>query len=184
VRPLDHLMARALSGDADYVRAALRDNPGLLGERDMFGSGVAHAAVYGGHPELLDLPEFSGWPADIITAAELGDTAAVGWVLAADPALATALVGATTALHAAAYWGQPAVARLLLGAGAGGADPAATAVSGPHAGQTPADTALSQGHLVMIPTGSPRFCQGDGRDHGKPARGSRRVHHRARTLLW
>jgi len=102
MRPLDHLMARALSGDADYVRAALEDNPGLLGERDMFGSGVAPAAVYGGHPELLELPEFSGWSPDIITAAELGDTAAVGRVLAADPALATAFVGATTALHAAA----------------------------------------------------------------------------------
>jgi hypothetical protein len=38
------------------------------------------------------------------------------------------------------------VTRLLPGAGA---DPAATAVSGPPAGQTPAGTALSQGHLVL-----------------------------------
>jgi hypothetical protein len=79
-------MARALSGDADYVRAALRDNPGLLGERDMFGSGVARAAVHGGHPELLELPKFSGWSPDISTAAELGETAAVGRVLAAGAA--------------------------------------------------------------------------------------------------
>jgi hypothetical protein len=227
--PLDHLMARALCGDADYVRAALRGNPRLLGERDMFGSGVAHAAVYGGHPELLELPEFAAWEPDIVTAAELGDAAAVGRALAADPALATAFTGPATALHAAAYWGQPQVAALLLSAGAAavineptrddflqitplgsatattpgipqpsdreevvlavvrllleygadararrrdgmtplhaaawrghaavaaellraGADPAAAARSGPHAGQTPADTALSQGHLVL-----------------------------------
>lgn len=51
-----------------------------------------------------------------------------------------------TPLHTAAWPGHPAVAAELLGAGA---DPVATAVSGPHAGQTPADTALSQGHLVL-----------------------------------
>ena len=51
-----------------------------------------------------------------------------------------------TPLHAAAWRGLGRVVQELLDAGA---DPAATATSGPHAGQTPADTALAQGHLVL-----------------------------------
>lgn len=51
-----------------------------------------------------------------------------------------------TALHGAAWRGHAAVAQALLDAGA---DPSAAAASGPHAGQTVADTALSQGHLVL-----------------------------------
>jgi hypothetical protein len=38
------------------------------------------------------------------------------------------------------------VAQELLDAGA---DPAITATAGPHYGQAPADTALSQGHLLL-----------------------------------
>jgi ankyrin repeat protein len=51
-----------------------------------------------------------------------------------------------TPLHTAAWRGLPAVVQELLDAGA---DRAMTASSGPHAGQTPADTALGQGHLVL-----------------------------------
>lgn len=58
-----------------------------------------------------------------------------------------------TALHGAAWRGHAAVARALLGAGA---DPAITAASGPHAGQTAADTALGQGHLVLAAELDPR----------------------------
>ena len=118
MRAVDHLIARALGGDADYVRAALDEDPALIGDRNMFGAGIAHAAFYGGHPELLALPALSGRPRDVITAAELGDIAAVRQALAGDPALARAFSGPVTALHAAAYWGQCDVARLLLDAGA------------------------------------------------------------------
>jgi hypothetical protein len=168
----------------------------------MFGAGLVHAGVYGGHPELLELTALAGRAPDLITAAELGDAAAVRQALARDPALARAFPGPGTALRAAAYWGQPGVARLLLEAGrapwsacppamtssrsprsaarwrprrasrspatartwsspswrcCSGTAPRSTpgagtghpAASGPHAGQTAADTALSQGHLVL-----------------------------------
>ncbi len=51
-----------------------------------------------------------------------------------------------TPLHSAAWRGLAQVAQELLDAGA---DPGATATSGAHAGQAPADTALSQGHLIL-----------------------------------
>lgn len=229
MQPIDHLIAAALRGDREYVRARLGADQALLDARNMFGAGVAHAARYGGHPDLLALPEFAGWVPDVVTSAELGDAAAVSRALAADPGAAGRFFGASTALHAAAYWGQHEVAALLLGSGAesvvneptkdaflqitplgaavattpgipqpsddedavvalvrllldrgadvnarrrdgmtalhtaawrglgtlaqvlleAGADPAIAAGSGPHAGQTAADTALSQGHLVL-----------------------------------
>lgn len=51
-----------------------------------------------------------------------------------------------TPLHAGAWRGFDRVVQELLDAGA---DRAATATTGPHVGETPADTALSQGHLVL-----------------------------------
>jgi ankyrin repeat protein len=51
-----------------------------------------------------------------------------------------------TALHSAAWRGLDRVVQELLDAGA---DPAVVATDGPHQGQTPADTALAQGHLVL-----------------------------------
>jgi hypothetical protein len=229
VQPIDHLIAAALTGDRESVRGWLRADPTLLEARNMFGAGVAHAAHYGGHPELFDLPEFAGWAPGVLTSVQLGNTAAVQQALAADPGQAVRFFGTTSALHAAVYWGQYEVAELLLGAGAdaivneptrdtflqitplgaavattpgipqpsdyeavvlalvrlliergadvagrrkdgmtplhgaawrghavvvqalldAGADLAVTATSGPHAGQTAADTALSQGHLVL-----------------------------------
>lgn len=229
VQPVDHAVAAALSGDAQYLTAALAQHPSLLYERNMFGADIAHAAVHGGHPELLELPAFAEWTPGLLTVAGLGDLAAVRQALAADPGQASDFIGSTTALHASVYWGQLEVARLLLESGAdaivnapsrddflqitplgsaiastpgipqpsddetvvlalvrlllehgadvravrkdgltplhaaawrghgavaqllldAGADPAATATAGPHVGQRPADTALSEGHLVL-----------------------------------
>jgi ankyrin repeat protein len=229
MRPIDHVVARALEGDDSYVQTALESDPSLLHDRNMFGAGIAHAAVYSGHLNLLETLARFGWKPDIVVAAELGDVSAVRAALDDDPDLATRFVRTTTALHSAAYWGQRELAQLLLAAGAGavineptrddflhiaplgsavattpgipqpsddedvvltlvrlllengadvnahrkdgmtalhgaawrghatvvqelldaGADLTISATAGPHAGQTAADTALSQGHLVL-----------------------------------
>jgi ankyrin repeat protein len=115
---IDHLVVRALDGDRAYVRAALETDPALVDERNMFGAGIAHAAVYGGHPELLAILASHGWAPDMATSAALGDAAAVRKSLTAQPGLAARFIGTSTALHAAAYWGQLTVVRLLLEAGA------------------------------------------------------------------
>ena len=117
---IDHLVVRALDGDGAYVRAALETDPSLINDRNMFGAGIAHAAVYGGHPELLEILASHGWAPDIAMSAALGDAAAVSESLIAQPGLAASFIGTSTALHAAAYWGQLTVARLLLDAGVGG----------------------------------------------------------------
>ena len=54
-----------------------------------------------------------------------------------------------TPLHTAAWRGLVAVTQELLDAGA---DRTTTASSGPHAGQAPADAALSQGHFLLAAT--------------------------------
>jgi len=51
-----------------------------------------------------------------------------------------------TALHTASWRGLDRVVQELLDAGA---DPARTATAGVHQGQTAADTALTQGHLIL-----------------------------------
>ena len=118
MQPIDHLIAAALTGDREYVGALLRADPTLLEARNAFGAGVAHAARFGGHPELFDVPELAGWAPGLVTSAELGNAAAVRQALATDPGESVRFVGTTTALHAAAYWGQYGVVELLLGADA------------------------------------------------------------------
>jgi ankyrin repeat protein len=119
MRPIDHAVARALEGDESYVRTALESDPSLLRDRNMFGAGIAHAAVYSGQLDLLEILTRFGWKSDIVDAAELGDVSAVRAALDDDPDLVSRFVRTTTALHSAVYWGQRDLAQLLLAAGAG-----------------------------------------------------------------
>ena len=215
MQAIDHVVLAALDGDVDRVRAQVTTNPALLHARTMFGYGVAHAAHYGGHPEILDALQIAP---DAQLAAELGriellqvdggsttttplhgaayygqvraaallidaggdadattndgflDIPVLGSAIATTPGLpqpsdgeevVLALVrllleaGAQvdrprrdgmTALHSAAWRGLARVAQELLDAGA---DATRVATDGPHAGQTAADAAFSQGHLRL-----------------------------------
>ncbi len=114
------MLAAAAAGDAARVSALLREDASLATARNMFGSQPIHAAHFGGQAAVVDLLRRAGVELDIYINAEIGDIEAVGQALAADPAA----VGrfrpgrGDTPLHAACYWGQVAVARLLLEAGA------------------------------------------------------------------
>jgi ankyrin repeat protein len=237
VQPIDHLVAAALTGDTAAVQARIRADPSLLRARTMFGVGVAHAAHFGGHPDILVLLTDLGLDTDSFLAAELGQLEALRAAVTADAAFATALNDAgATALHGAAYFGQRTAVELLLTSGAdanaltrdnflqisvlgsaiattpgvhqpsddegvvlelvrmlleagaevdrprrdgttalhaaswrglarvaqelvdAGADTSRRATDGPHAGETPADTAYAQGHLLLavaLDTGEP-----------------------------
>ena len=118
VQPVDHLIAAVLLRDAGAAQELLAADPGLREARSMFGVGAVHAAHFTGATELLALLLPDG-PQDVALAAELGAVDRVEAALAADPGLVTRFDGrGATALHSACYWGQRAVAEVLLTAGA------------------------------------------------------------------
>jgi ankyrin repeat protein len=228
MQAVDRLVAAALQGRVTVVRQMIAADPALLSARNMFGAGAVHAAHFGGQDAVLDALDDLGLVVDGFLAAELGRMDVLREALARDARLAVRFDdGGSTALHAAAYWGQYEAAELLLDAGAdpnaisrdgflqiaplgsaiattpgipqpsddedavlsltrlllergadvnarrgdgltalhtagwrglamvvqelldAGADRAAAATAGAHQGQTPADTALTQGHLVL-----------------------------------
>jgi uncharacterized protein len=158
-------------GDAGAVRQALAADPGEA-VRLFGGTTLLHAASYWGQYEVAELFLEAGAHAIVneptrdsfLQISPLGSAVATTPGIpqpSDDEAVVLALVrlliecGAVASarredgmapLHGAAWRGHAAVVQALLDAGA---DPAVTAASGPHAGQTPADTALSQGHLVL-----------------------------------
>jgi uncharacterized protein len=157
-------------GDTDAVAAMLDRDPALGTARDANGATALHGACYWGQSEVVELLIRSGADIAITTRDEFLQIAPLGSAVATTPGVAQpsdsedvvlALVrlllanGADpnhrrldgmTALHTAAWRGHSLVAWELIGAGA---DPASEARAGPHEGETPAESALSQGHLVL-----------------------------------
>jgi len=164
------LVLAAELGDADAVRAALDVDPGAVGARDANGSTALHGASYWGRADVAEVLLRAGADPRAITEDEFLRIPVLGSAIATTPGVAQPsddedvvlrLVrlllehGAEpdqvrrdgmTALHSAAWRGLGRVVQELLDAGA---DRGARATDGPHAGQTPADAALAQGHLVL-----------------------------------
>lgn len=171
MQPVDRLLARALAGDAAYVAAALDADPALAAQ---FAGPVTalHGAAYWGQPAIARALLEAG--ADAVISAPSRDgflqITPLGSAVATTPGIpqpsdreevvlelvrllaqhgadvSAPRLDGMTPLHGAAWRGHAMVAAVLLDLGA---DPAVTATAGPHAGQTPADTALSQGHLLL-----------------------------------
>src|ERR1700733_9599031 len=121
--PLDAILAAAKDGDYDRVRVLLESDPALATASNMLGSQPIHAAHFGGHKRIVDLLLALGVDLDFFLACELGLLDQVRDALDSDPALSQAFSAAgSTALHRSCYWGQAAVASLLLERGA---DPSA-----------------------------------------------------------
>jgi ankyrin repeat protein len=157
-------------GRADAARQALQDDPELATRFAEGGGTALHAACYWGQLTMAELLLEHGADASAVTRDSFLQIAPLGAAVATTPGVpqpsddedvVVALVrlllehGApvdhrrldgTTALHAAAWRGLDRVCQELLDAGA---DRSVAGRDGPHAGQTPADTALSQGHVVL-----------------------------------
>jgi hypothetical protein len=153
-------------GSDDEVRAALTTDPGLATRFDQQGSTALHGAVYWGQLRAAERLLEAGADVTVATRDEFLEISTLGSAVATTPGIAQpsddedtvlALVrlllerGAdpnhrrrdgSTPLHAAAWRGLDRVCQELLDAGAD------RSVVG-HGGETPADTALSQGHLVL-----------------------------------
>jgi ankyrin repeat protein len=172
------LVLAAELGEVGAVRAGLDADPGAVGARDANGSTALHGASYWGRVDVAELLLRAGADPRAITADEFLRIPVLGSAIATTPGvpqpsddedvvlrLVRLLLehGAApdqtrrdgmTALHSAAWRGLDRVVQELLDAGA---DRRAQATDGPHGGQTPADAALAQGHLVLashLDTGS------------------------------
>jgi uncharacterized protein len=157
-------------GHLETLREALAADPGLATRFDDRGSTVLHAALYWGQHEPAELLLDAGADPNATTRDSFLRIAPLGTAIATTPGIPQpsdseaavldlvrmllhrgAAVNARradgmTALHAASWRGLAEVVQELLEAGA---DPAMTATAGSHQGQTPADTALAQGHLIL-----------------------------------
>jgi cytohesin len=119
---IDELIAMAVRGEVEPVRAAIRKDASVALGRNQFGSSPLHAAHYGGHRELRDLlfeQLLELVQVDIFLVAQLDMTDRVEAFLRGNPALAHAKSDAgSTVLHSAAYWCARNTVELLLRHGA------------------------------------------------------------------
>ena len=109
------------AGDLDAVRTIVAEDPSLADSRAVI------LAKYRWKHEIAAEIAAAGQPLDVFAASAVDQADRVRELLAAEPGLATATAeDGFTPLHLAAYFGAPAVARLLLDAGA---DPDAVATN-------------------------------------------------------
>src|SRR4051794_37959301 len=122
---MQELIEAVRAGDEGRVRAPLAEGGTRGAARDESGVSALLLARYHGHEQVAETLRSGRSRLDLFEAAAFGDRAAAETALDADPAAARAFsADGFTALHLAAFFGQPELAELLLGRGA---DPSAVA---------------------------------------------------------
>jgi ankyrin repeat protein len=117
--PTEQLFDAIRRGDAAQARRLLQRDASLAAARDPSGVSALLFACYNRRRELIDLLAGALPALDLFEAAAAGRGERVNTLLAADPSLAQAFSpDGFTALHYAAFFGQPQVAQALLAAGA------------------------------------------------------------------
>ncbi len=102
-------------GDAAQVRELVAERPELAEERDENGVSALMLSHYYGVPAADALREARSTPLDVFEAATVGDLERLRQLLDDDPELVRARSSDDgTALHFAAFFGQPAAAKLLI----------------------------------------------------------------------
>jgi uncharacterized protein len=113
------------TGDAEALRAVLRQDPQAAGSRDRDGVPLSLRALYLGRRDLAELVLAANPPVDGFIAAAFDLTDQLRELLIVDRDLPARRAGdGFTALHLAAFFGAERAAAMLLDAGA---DPAAVA---------------------------------------------------------
>jgi ankyrin repeat protein len=115
----DELFSAIAEGDVDRVHALLEAEPSLASARDHEGVSALMRARYRLDREMVEAVRARAGDLDVFEAATFGDGARLGTLLGEDPSAATSRsADGFTPLHLAAFFGQPAAARMLLDAGA------------------------------------------------------------------
>jgi len=113
------LLDAIASGDGAAVAALVGVDPALASVRDDAGVSVLMLARYRHDEVVVAALRAAAPPLDVFEATTFGQDERLVRILAADPGAATAIsADGFTALHFAAFFGGPAVARVLLDAGA------------------------------------------------------------------
>ena len=107
------------SGDVDRVRALVAEDSGVAAARNADGLSAVTLARYHGRDDMVDVLLGGEPELDMFEAAAVGRTERVRELVERDPALVSALSpDGFTALHFAAFFGHPDIARLLVERGA------------------------------------------------------------------
>jgi ankyrin repeat protein len=107
------------AGDASLVRDLVGRDAGLATARNADGTSALMLARYRRDTATVDAIRAGNQPLDIFEAAALGEADALAGILAANPAASRARSSdGFTALHFAAFFGGPEVARQLVESGA------------------------------------------------------------------
>ena len=115
----EQLFSAIERGDRALVERLLAAQPALASARHGDGVSATLYSLYYREPEIADLLASSGAEMTVFEAAALGRTETLQELLAADPARANAVsADGFSPLGLAAFFGQPAAARLLLDHGA------------------------------------------------------------------
>ncbi len=123
--PNSDVIAAVQSGEAGKIRDLLRNDPSLAAARDGNGVSALMHAFYHRRPEIADLFVAAKPDLDIFEATAAGKTDKVSEILRSNPEAAKSWsADGFTALHFAAFFNRPEIARELI---RGGADVAAVA---------------------------------------------------------
>jgi len=113
------LFAAIEAGDVGGVEAILDGDPATASARDASGVSALMRALYRFDPGLVEAVRARAGALDVFEAATLGEVGRLREILDGDLSAATAYSGdGFTALHFAAFFGQPEAAGLLLERGA------------------------------------------------------------------
>jgi ankyrin repeat protein len=106
------------AGDAELVTALVAEHPERAAERDAQGVSALLHACYLRRPDIVQalIPHLP--PLDLLEAAAVGDTRRVAQWLENEDAVDRRSGDGFTALHYAAFFGWPEIARLVIAAGA------------------------------------------------------------------
>jgi uncharacterized protein len=159
----DELIDAVRSGDVERVRELAPASPDARDENGV--SALMLSRYHHTPPELTATLRATRDELDIFEAATLGETQRLRELLDADPSLATAWsTDRATALHFAAFFGQPGTATLLVERGAD-----VHAVSPTFGGVTPLHSAAAANenstelvHLLLEAGADPSARQGGG----------------------